>query len=131
ASKEQEKRKLDSMIDNLISMLAELPKASRSKAVMANIAKYEKQRDQIAASLSQLRLERRQKAKVIDVKQVFKLFGMFKKNFTTRPAHEQRAMLRDIVRKVIVTRDGLRVLYYSGPKEEESIEISPSAIEER
>jgi site-specific DNA recombinase len=119
ASKEQEKRKLDRMIDNLIESLADLPEGMAPKSILEKVADLEWQRDQILSSMNDLREEKRNKgAKVINMEHVFKVFRLFNRDFPKRPAHEQREILRSVIQKIVVQENGIRVFYFGSPNDD-------------
>lgn len=130
-SKEQEKRKLDRMVDNLVATLAELPTGMTPKTILEKIQELEGQREQLARALAELREDRKRKGggKVINTEHVFRVFRLFQRDFPTRPAHEQREILRSVVSKVVVQGNGLRVFYYGSPRDDKLLDASPAAIE--
>jgi len=130
-SKEQEKRKLDRMVDNLVATLAELPTGMTPKTILEKIQELEGQREQLARALAELREDRKRKGggKVINTEHVFRVFRLFQRDFPTRPAHEQREILRSVVSKVVVQENGLRVFYYGSPRDDKLLETSPAAVE--
>ena len=38
--------------------------------------------------------------------------------FPSRPAHEQREILRDVIKKVVVSQDNIKILYFGANREE-------------
>ena len=131
ASREQERRNLDRMIDNLLGALADLPTGVNAKTILGKVAEYEKQRDQVAGTLGELRAERAGKrGKVIQLDQVQRLFRLFQKDFSGRPAQEQRDILREVVKSVTVLENGLRILYYAGPQDRLTLNRTAEETEE-
>lgn len=132
ATKEQERRNLDRQIDNLLSTIAELPSGVNPKTILNKVADLEKQRDQVAETMTLLRKERRSATgRVINMEHVFRIFRAFERGFAERPVHEQRELIKDVVKRVTVTQDGLLVHYYSGPKEEITLGSQPSELEQK
>ncbi len=130
ASKEQDKRKLDRMIDNLITTLAELPDGMKPKVILEKVADLEWQREQIANSMSEMREEKKRKGgKLINTEHIFRVFRLFQRDFATRPAHEQREVLRSVVSKVVIQENGVRVFYYGSPNDDKVLEESTGGIE--
>ena len=128
ATQEQERRNLERLKDNLLSTLAELPPGLSSQTILAKVAEYENQQNQVVESLSKLREQRDDKrGKVIDLEQVSRLFRVFQRDFDKRPPHQQRDLLREVVQKVTVHEDGLGIYYYTGPSDEVSLSSSPES----
>lgn len=132
-SKEQEKRKLDRMVDNLVATLAELPEGMTPKTILGKVQELEGQREQLSRALAELRDERKRKGggKVISTEHVFRVFRLFQRDFPSRPAHEQREILRSVVSKVVVQESGLRVFYYGSPRDDKLLEADPASVEAR
>ena len=132
ATKEQERRRLDRIIDNLVSTLGELPEGVKPQTVLTKVAEIETQRDQLAKSIADLRDERRQVTKkVVNVEHVVRVFRHFQKDYSTRPVHEQREILWSVVSRVVVQEDGIRVFYFGSAREDELIDAAPEKIEKR
>jgi hypothetical protein len=65
-------------------------------------------------------LKAQSEEKVIDLEKVFRLVRVFNATFYKRPAHEQRDLLREVIKRVIITGPGTaRVEYYADTREEE------------
>ncbi len=118
ASNEQERRGAQSMIDNLLTVLAQNPETG-SKAILEKVAEYEVKRDQIIQTISGLKDRRtRNGGTVVRMEHAFKLFGCFRKGFEELPPNRQRELLRDVLYKLVVTREGVKMLYYWSPQED-------------
>lgn len=117
AQKEQERRNVQETIDNLVAVIAKNPEAN-SKALLERIKSDELRRDQILEATADLKKRRDAGGRVIELGQAFKLFGRFRNGFERLEAHKQREILRDIVRKIVIEREGARVFYYSLPQED-------------
>ena len=118
------------MIANLVGALAELSDGAPPKAISDKIKELEWQKEQLAQAISRLREDRKPKAgNVISTEHVFRVFKWFQRDFPTRPAHEQREILRSVVSRVIVTENGIRLKYYGSPRDEKLLGNSPANIE--
>ena len=103
AVKEQERRNLQRLIENLMMSLAERPEGLSLPSVYGKIAEMEAQRDQVAGAMAQLKDEHQGRSEsVIDLEHVLKIFRLFSRKFPERPAHEQRDILRDVVYRITV-----------------------------
>ncbi len=132
ATQEQERRNLERLKDNLLATLAELPASVSRKTILDKIGEYEKQQNQLAESLTQLKEQRSGKrGKVIHMEQVFRLFKLFQKGFDRQAAHHQRDLLREIIQKVVVYENALRIFYYAGPNDDVSLAATAEEIEQR
>ncbi len=129
-AKDQEKRKLDRMVDNLVATLAELPEGLKPQTILEKIRDLEGQREQVARALGELREERQRKGgKVINTEHLFRVFRLFQRDFATRPAHEQREVLRSVISRLVVQENGVRVFYYGTPREDKLLDTSPDSVE--
>lgn len=129
--KEQEKRVVQTRIDNLLLSLAERPEGLNLKTVYAKITEYETRRDQIEASIDLFKGERNSKTgNVVNVDGFFKLFKTFQEHFPTRSAQEQRDILRSVVFKLVVRDEDVGMYYYASP-EEEVLKISTDDLDSR
>ena len=118
------------MITNLVGALAELSEGGAPKSISEKIKELEWQKEQLSQAIDRLRDERKPKAgRVISTEHVFRVFRWLQRDFPTRPAHEQREILRSVVSRVIVTETGIRLKYYGSPRDEPLLENSPSKIE--
>jgi len=119
ASKTQELGRLERMIDNLVTSLAELPRGVKPGTILSKVEKLEKEKTNVEKSLDGLKKEKNRKGGgVIDMEQAFNLFKIFNRDFPSRPAHEQRDILRDVIKKVIVSQENIKILYFGAGKEE-------------
>jgi len=118
ATSEQERRGAQGHIDNLLSVLAENPQAG-AKSLLEKVAEYEAKRDQIAQTIANLKARRdRSDGTVLRMEHAFKLFGCFRKGFEELPPNRQRELLRDVLHKLVVTPDGVKMLYYWSSQED-------------
>ena len=129
AVKEQESRKVERMIGNLVAALAELSDGTAPKAISEKIKELEWQREQLAQAISQLKEDCKPNRKVVNAEHVFRVFKWFQRDFPTRPPHRQREILRAVVRKVVVQPDGIRLRYYGAPRDEAAFGNSPANVE--
>ena len=97
------------------------------KTILDKIGEYEKQRNQLVESLNEFK-ERRsgKRGKVIHMEQVIRLFKFFQKGFDKQAAHHQRDLLREIIQKVVVYENALRIFYYTGPSDDVSLGVTPT-----
>ena len=117
--KEQERRSVQRYVDNLLASLAEIPEGLSPKIVFEKIADYERQRERISQEISNLRGDKEAgKAKVIDLDAVMRLFRIFQKDVTKRPAHEQRETIREVLHKAIVNEKDVKLIYNSRERED-------------
>ena len=124
ASTEQEKRNVQRQIDNLLGVLAEGEGASL-RVVLEKVAEKEAQRDKLVETMNSLREERAHSGSVIDIEQAFRLFRYSREDFDGLQVSRQRELLREVVSKITVTEDGIRVVYFGAPKEE-TLNLNPA-----
>ena len=80
--------------------------------------------------LSELRNDRKaRESKVINTDHVFRIFRLFQKDFTGRPAHLQRDLLQSAISRIVVQEEGIRVFYYGSPREDRLLSSSKEEIE--
>ena len=65
------------------------------------------------------------------MEQVFKLFRIFERRFSDRPVHEQREIIQDVVKRVIVSQTGISIHYFAGPPQDVTLENNPGEIERK
>jgi site-specific DNA recombinase len=118
AQKEQDRRRIERLIDNLTSLLAEQPEGLSIKSILDKVRDYEHQLEQVNTAMADLRKERNvTDSGLIDMEQVFLLFRAFGREFPRRPAQEHRDLLREVVRHIRVEADGVHLQYYASPVE--------------
>ena len=110
-AKEQEKRTLQRQIGNLVSALAEDPLGAGSKTIKSQVADQESLLEQAVLALSDYQREQIAEEKVVDIEPAFRLFQSFKKNFYRLSQVQQRDVLREMILKIVVTKDGEREGY--------------------
>lgn len=129
AIKEQEKRKLDRLIDNLVMTVAEQAQGGNASVLLTKIAELEEQRKQIVQQLKGLRDDVLNKNKIVNLEHVFRIFRAFQRDFSGRPVHEQRDLLKACIAKIVVKDDGVHVLYYGSIQEDHFPRSSEEGIE--
>ncbi len=118
ASREQERREKLRLKSNLLRAIANNPDKNTGP-LLDQIAAYDTEIIQIENSMSELRDQKtHEQASVIDAGYVFKLFRGFQRDFSKKPAHVQKSIIRDVVRRVSVDRDGVHLWYYGSETEE-------------
>ncbi len=127
ATREQERRNVQRMIDNLLGVLAEQTDAPKS--VLAKVAECEGHREKISASIATLKAEKAgQQDQVIDLEEAFRLFREFRKDFVTRSAQKQRDILNDVIHRIVIQEDGARVQYFTTSQEDLLGEIAQDLV---
>lgn len=124
AQKEQERRSLERLIDNLTSVLADNPEKDGLKSVLAKLATYENQKTQLSDAIADLRKEKMGRANVIDMEYVFDLFKLLNgAKFLKASAHEQREIIKEVVHRITIDKDGIHLVYYGSQKDDILTEI--------
>ena len=86
ASQSQELGKLNRMIDNLVTSLAELPGGVKPGTILSKVEKLEKEKTKVEKSLDGLKKEKSRKGGgIVDLEQAFNLFKIFNHDFPVAP----------------------------------------------
>lgn len=127
-AKEQEKRNLQRQIGNLVSALADDPLGTASKTIKSQIGERESLLEQAIVALNEYQMEQSAEEKVVNIEPSFRLFQSFKKNFHSLSQVQQRDVLRDMLVKIIVTKNGIKEGYnllFSGTLGEQGLGLDP------
>lgn len=114
AVQEQEKKKLDRMVENLIASLAERPEGIVPQSIYKKISELEGRGQEIANSLEDLRKQKQ--GCVLNADHIFRILRAFGKDFSKLPAVKQSSLIKSIVSEVTVYENSIRVVYFGSPK---------------
>lgn len=116
ASKENERRKIITRVDNLIDAISECSEKSTRSVFQTKIAESEKKKMALDNEISELRSElKNYDKKMIDPKAALDLLIKFRDNLDSQPPAIQAQILEDIVKEIKVYEDKIVLeLYGSG-----------------
>ena len=99
--------------EGIITAIAAAPKSKSTQVLMKKLEELETQKEVLEEEIEKLTQERKQSSSnVIDLKSAFSLLRGFNKEFHKQPSHQQRELLKNILRKVVVGRDGVWIECY-------------------
>ncbi len=110
----KEKHKaIRSKIEGIISAISEAPKAKSTKILMKKLEELESEKEVLEEEIGSLVQERKMiSSNIIDLRSAFSLLRAFNKKFPNLPPRQQREVLKNILRKVVVAREGIYVECY-------------------
>lgn len=113
AAKEQERRKLEQKIENLLEAISE-ENDRELRLSLSNMTKDLKtQLDQVIAATLSLKQDYEHSCKVVDITEALKLIQIFKTGaFDALPVSTQAEILKERIRRIVVQEKGLYVEFF-------------------
>ena len=123
ASKEQERRKVQQEREGLLPTLAGAKSSESREFVLERIEELTQSYKNLEDHLQKLKAEKTQASQnVVHMEDYFVLLQKFRSNFATKPSEEQKSLLRDFIKQIVVTKESLCLEYYGRGSTSEVIE---------
>ncbi|MCM2282271.1 MAG: recombinase family protein [Bdellovibrionaceae bacterium] len=118
-SKEQDRRRLEKQIDGIVVGMAEAGEASR-KLLTKKLDESMSLKDSVEAEIRNLKQEKANAAlAIVDLTDALKVLREFQKGFDSRPLTEQKEILKDVMKRIVVHPTKLVCEIYGQEGEEE------------
>lgn len=118
-SKEQDRRRLEKQIDGIVVGMAEAGEASR-KLLTKKLDESLSLKDSVEAEIRNLKLEKANAAlAIVDLTDALKVIREFQKGFDSRPLTEQKEILKDVMKRIVVHPTKIVCEIYGQEGEEE------------
>ena len=113
AAKEQERRKLEQKIGNLLEAISEENDRDLRMSLTNMTKDLKSQLDQTTAAIVGLKQDYEHSCKVVDITEALKLIQIFKTGaFDALPVSTQAEILKERIRRIVVQENGLYVEYF-------------------
>jgi hypothetical protein len=117
-SEEEHLKELKTKIDGLLSSISYAPSSSTMQLAYDKIEEMGAEVKAVSENIAELKDGCADN--VLDISKVFQLMKCFTKSFEKKAAHQQREIIRDVVRKITIMDSGTaKIEYYKGPREDE------------
>jgi site-specific DNA recombinase len=117
-SEEDQLSAIKAQIDGLLSAVSVATTDAAKRFTFQKIEDLGVQSEAFTMNIEEMK--KRSNDNVIDLDKVFRLLRGFNKSFRQRPAHQQRDIIRDVVKGIVITGPGTaKISYYISPREEE------------
>ncbi len=113
AAKEQERRKVQLKLDNLLEAISEETDKGLRAALSEKAKDFHAQLEQVESALFTLKTESsRASSNVIDLNIAFGMLKAFREGFDKQPISIQAEILKDVVRRIVVHSDKIVAEFY-------------------
>lgn len=118
-SKEQDRRRLEKQIDGIVVGMAEAGEASR-KLLTKKLDESMSLKDSVETEIRNLKQEKANAAlAIVDLTDALKVLREFQKGFDSRPLTEQKEILKDVMKRIVVHPTKIACEIYGQEGEEE------------
>ena len=121
SSKEQERRRIEKQVDGIVVGMSEAGESSR-KLLTKKLDELISLKDSVENEIGNLKQEKANAATaIIDLSEAQKVIRDFQKNFDSRPLSEQKEILKDVMKRIVVHPTKITCEIYGQEGEEENL----------
>ena len=118
--KEQERKRIEQEREGLLSALSGAKSEESREVILEKVEELTQSYKILEESIEELRSEKAKKSdNVINLEEYFTLLNQFQSNCAILPLEEQKNLIKDFIKRIVVTKEGLILEYYARAQKRE------------